>query len=64
MTDRPMYHDQSRALQDRFDTRRLADRLAETLAHSDFTDEDRAFIEARSFFFLATTDTDGYPDCS
>jgi predicted pyridoxine 5'-phosphate oxidase superfamily flavin-nucleotide-binding protein len=64
MTDRPMYHDQSRALQDRFDTRRLADRLAETLAHSVFTDEDRAFIEARSFFFLATTDTDGYPDCS
>jgi predicted pyridoxine 5'-phosphate oxidase superfamily flavin-nucleotide-binding protein len=64
MTDRPMYHDQSRALQDRFDTRRLADRLAETLAHSEFTDEDRGFIEARSFFFLATTDTDGFPECS
>jgi predicted pyridoxine 5'-phosphate oxidase superfamily flavin-nucleotide-binding protein len=64
MTDRPMYHDQSRALQDRFDTRRLADRLAETLAHSEFTDEDRAFIEARAFFFLATTDADGFPECS
>jgi predicted pyridoxine 5'-phosphate oxidase superfamily flavin-nucleotide-binding protein len=64
MTDRPMYHDQSRVLQDRFDTRRLADRLAETLAHSGFTDEDRAFIEARAFFFLATTDADGFPECS
>jgi len=64
MTDRPMYHDQSRALQDRFDTRRLADRLAETLAHSDFTEEDRVFIESRSFFFLATTDADGFPECS
>jgi predicted pyridoxine 5'-phosphate oxidase superfamily flavin-nucleotide-binding protein len=64
MTERPMYHDQSRALQDQFDTRRLADRLADTLAHSHFTADDRAFIEARSFFFFATTDADGFPECS
>jgi uncharacterized protein len=64
MTDRPLYHDQSRELQDQFDTRRLADRLADTLAHSEFTADDRAFIEARSCFFLATTDADGFPDCS
>jgi len=64
MVDRPMYHEQSRALQDQFDTRRLADRLAETLAHSQFTAEDRGFIEARNCFFLATTDADGYPECS
>jgi predicted pyridoxine 5'-phosphate oxidase superfamily flavin-nucleotide-binding protein len=63
-TDRPMYHEHSRALQERFDTRRLADRLAEVLAHARFTDEDRAFIEARTFFFLATTDADGFPECS
>jgi predicted pyridoxine 5'-phosphate oxidase superfamily flavin-nucleotide-binding protein len=63
-TDRPMYHEQSRALQDAFDTRRLADRLAETLAHAEFNAEDRAFIEARSFFFLATTDAQGFPECS
>jgi uncharacterized protein len=63
-TDRPMYHDHSRALQDRFDTRRLADRLAETLAHSAFTSDDRAFIEARGFFFLATADAEGFPECS
>jgi predicted pyridoxine 5'-phosphate oxidase superfamily flavin-nucleotide-binding protein len=64
MTDRPMYHDESRALQDQFDTRRLADRLDTTLAHSKFTADDRAFIEVRSFFFLATADDDGFPECS
>jgi predicted pyridoxine 5'-phosphate oxidase superfamily flavin-nucleotide-binding protein len=64
MTDREMYHEQSRALQDQFDTRRLADRLATTLAHSRFTPDDRAFIEAQSYFFLATTDADGFPECS
>jgi predicted pyridoxine 5'-phosphate oxidase superfamily flavin-nucleotide-binding protein len=67
MTDpnlRPMYHEHSRALQDRFDTRRLADRLVDTLAHARFTADDRAFIEARNCFFLATTDADGFPDCS
>jgi predicted pyridoxine 5'-phosphate oxidase superfamily flavin-nucleotide-binding protein len=63
-TDRAMYHEQSRFLQDRFDSRRLADRLAETLAHSRFTAEDRAFIEARSFLFLATSDAEGFPECS
>jgi len=63
-TDRPMYGEQSRVLQDQFDTRRLADRLADTLAHSQFSAEDRAFIEAQRFFFLATVDGDGFPECS
>jgi predicted pyridoxine 5'-phosphate oxidase superfamily flavin-nucleotide-binding protein len=58
------YHEGMRALQDRFDTRRLADRLDERLARSAFSDEDRAFIESRSFFFLATADAQGRPDCS
>ena len=64
MDDRPMYHEESRKLQDQFDTRRLADRLVERLLRSTFTDEDRAFIEAQRMFFLATTDADGFPDCS
>jgi len=59
-----MYHEHSRQLQDQFDTRRLADRLAETLSRTAFTDEDRAFIESRSMFFLATADSEGRPDCS
>jgi|SRR5438445_60532 len=60
----PMYHDGSRRLQDWFDTRRLADRLVERLAHDRFSDEDRAFIESRQLFFLATADAQGWPDCS
>jgi hypothetical protein len=59
-----MYHDGSRRLQDRFDTRRLADRLAEKLSRSAFTDADREFIASRSMFFLATADAGGRPDCS
>jgi predicted pyridoxine 5'-phosphate oxidase superfamily flavin-nucleotide-binding protein len=59
-----MYHERSRELQDRFDSRRLADRLFETLSRTEFAAEDRAFIESRSMFFLATADAQGRPDCS
>ena len=58
------YHPGMRQLQDRFDTRRLADRLDERLGRSTFTSKDRAFIESRSMFFLATADTRACPDCS
>jgi uncharacterized protein len=64
VADIPMYHQGSRQLQDRYSTRRLADRLVEVLARNAFTDDDRAFIESRSLFFLATADADGRPDCS
>ena len=64
MSDITLYHDGSRRLQDRFQTRRLADRLEEVIAHEVFTDADRAFIESRPMFFLATADADGRPDCS
>jgi len=63
MDDDP-YHEGMRRLQDRFDTRRLADRLQEKLGRTRFTSEDRTFIESRPFFFLATADADGQPDCS
>jgi hypothetical protein len=57
------YHEGQRQLQDRFDTRRLADRLDE--ATSDMIgDAHRAFIEARDMFFLATVDAGGQPQCS
>jgi predicted pyridoxine 5'-phosphate oxidase superfamily flavin-nucleotide-binding protein len=62
--DKPTYHAGMRELQDRYDTRRVADRLAERLGRSAFTAEDRAFIESRSMFFLATADAEGQPDCS
>jgi len=60
-----LYHDASRRLQDRFDTRRLADRLQERFAASPSIDEDdRAFIERMDMFFLATADAEGHPQCS
>jgi predicted pyridoxine 5'-phosphate oxidase superfamily flavin-nucleotide-binding protein len=58
------YHEGSRALQDAFDTRRLADRLEERKVHAEITEEDRAFIEALDCFFLATADEQGRPTCS
>lgn len=64
MKDIPMYHEGSRQLQDRFQSRPLADRLVEVLARDAFTEDDRAFIESRPLFFLATADADGRPDCS
>ena len=63
-TPRPAYHAGMRQLQDRHDTRSLADRLEEKLARASFTADDRAFIEGRPLFFLATADADGRPDCS
>ena len=60
----PMYHEGNRALQDAFGSRALADRLDETLRHDRFTDDDAAFIVRQSFFFLATADAEGRPDCS
>jgi predicted pyridoxine 5'-phosphate oxidase superfamily flavin-nucleotide-binding protein len=59
-----MYHDGNRTLQDRFDSRRIADRLVEVLHRVAFTAEDREFIESRAMFFLATAGADGWPDCS
>ena len=64
MGDIPMFHAGSRDLQDHFGSRALADRLVERLARDAFTDEDRAFIESRPMFFLATADDRGRPDCS
>jgi uncharacterized protein len=59
-----LYHDASRALQDRFDTRRLADRIDERLVHETFDDDDRAFVEGADMFFIATADAEGRPQCS
>jgi predicted pyridoxine 5'-phosphate oxidase superfamily flavin-nucleotide-binding protein len=57
------YHEGQRALQDRFDTRRLADRLDQATTDQ-ISDAHRAFIESRDMFFLATADGDGVPQCS
>jgi len=59
-----VYHDGNRSWQDRFDTRRLADRIEERIVRETIDDDDRAFIEARDMFFLATADEHGFPQCS
>jgi predicted pyridoxine 5'-phosphate oxidase superfamily flavin-nucleotide-binding protein len=64
MLKSPLYHAGSREMQDRVGSRNLADRLVEVLARDTFTEDDRAFIEKRPMFFLATADGEGRPDCS
>jgi uncharacterized protein len=59
-----IYSPAARALQDRFDTRRLADRLADVKVHDRFTPQDVAFLERLDMFFLATVDEQGQPTCS
>ena len=61
----PTYHEGSRRLQDRFDTRRLADRLDERFVQRPVIGpDDQSFIERMDMFFLATADAEGRPQCS
>src|SRR5919108_283519 len=59
-----IYNRGNRELQDRFDTRRLADRIEERIVRDHIDADDRAFIEARDMFFIATVDEEGQPQCS
>ena len=64
MAESIMYHDGNRQLQDQFDSRRISDRLEEKLTRTQFTADDKHFIESLPYFFLATADAEGRPDCS
>lgn len=59
-----MFHEGQRGLQDAFGSRALADRLEAVVRRDAFTEADAAFIAAQTFFFLATADPEGRPDCS
>lgn len=59
-----MYHEGNRRLQDEFGSRPLADRLEERIRRAEFNDGDREFVGSSPFFFLATADDQGRPDCS
>jgi uncharacterized protein len=63
MSDSTFYHSGHRRLQDAFDSRRVSDRL-ESFTRAAFTSDDQAFIEAAIYFFIATADAEGRPDCS
>jgi predicted pyridoxine 5'-phosphate oxidase superfamily flavin-nucleotide-binding protein len=64
MSDAAFYHEGNRQLQDQFGSRALADRLQEKLSRREFTADDKEFIESLPYFFLATADAEGRPDCS
>ncbi|MEM7541202.1 MAG: pyridoxamine 5'-phosphate oxidase family protein [Pseudomonadota bacterium] len=59
-----IYTDSHRALQDQFDTRRMADRLEEMIIAEEIGEMEKMFIESREFFFLSTVDPSGQPTVS
>jgi len=59
-----LYSECHRQLQDRYQSRVLADRLEQIIVHSTFTEADISFISARDFFFLSSVDPDGQPTVS
>jgi uncharacterized protein len=63
MPDNGFFHSGSRRLQDEFESRPISDRLA-GFNRTTFTADDQAFIESAIYFFIATADAEGRPDCS
>ena len=59
-----IYHDGNRKFQDQFDTRRLADRLDETIVQDSIMPSDKDFIERLEMFFIASVDDRGHVNCS
>lgn len=59
-----LYGPVHRSLQDRFDTRRLADNVEARIVLSEIPPEHKAFIESRDMFFLSTIDHQGRPTVS
>lgn len=57
------FHDGNLHLQERFGTRRLAERIAQR-ASERLSPEQRRFIERADMFFIATCDHRGLPTCS
>jgi predicted pyridoxine 5'-phosphate oxidase superfamily flavin-nucleotide-binding protein len=59
-----MYGAGARALQDAFDSRRLADALHRFTVHTELTDDDVTLVQAQSTVWISTVDADGWPDVS
>jgi uncharacterized protein len=58
------YTDAARQLQDRFDTRKLADAELQVIVHDELTDNDKAFVSGAEMFWLASVDNKGSPTVS
>jgi hypothetical protein len=59
-----LYGPVHRSLQDRFDTRRLAENVEARVVLTEIPREHKAFIESRDMFFLSTIDHHGRPTVS
>ncbi len=59
-----MYGEGARALQDEFDSRRLADRLAEVTVHGTLDRGDIELVRDQAAVWVATVDAEGWPDVS
>lgn len=59
-----LYGKQHRALQQDFDTVKLADAVHGNIVSTEIGEEHRGFIESRDMFFLTTIDHRGYPTCT
>jgi len=64
MTEPLHYHPESCALQEQFDSVRLADRVAEVHVRHLLIEADCEFICRQRMVFMATASTEGYPECS
>lgn len=58
------FSDETREIQERFGCGKLAERMVQHVFYKEFTDKDRIFISNAMFFFLATVDANGQPQCS
>jgi predicted pyridoxine 5'-phosphate oxidase superfamily flavin-nucleotide-binding protein len=58
------YGKQHIALQEVFDTERLANAVKSNIVSTEIADEHKGFIESRDMFFLSSVDHRGYPTCS
>lgn len=59
-----LFGPESRQLQDRFDTRRLADRITEHFVRSELDEEQTRVVEAARMVFVATVTAAGGPEVS
>jgi hypothetical protein len=59
-----LFTEDQRRLQDRFDTRRLADVIERNLVAPTVSDDWSAFIERQEMVFVASVDAEGRPACS
>ncbi len=58
------YSEKHRALQDKFDSRGMADLMENGIVHNEFAEHESAFIQSLDMFFLSTVDVAGRPTVS